>query len=144
LGVVPVREAMQVALEKQLDLVEVSPDADPPVCKILNYGKMRYDIKKKMHDSRKNQKVVELKEIKLRPNIGQNDYEVKLRSAVRFIGDGNKVKFTLRFKGREVAYQDIGVKLFERVKGDMISSAKVCFEPQLDGKQLVMILAPIK
>lgn len=140
----PVREAMQVALEKQLDLVEVSPDADPPVCKILNYGKMRYDIKKKMHDSRKNQKVVELKEIKLRPNIGQNDYEVKLRSAVRFIGDGNKVKFTLRFKGREVAYQDIGVKLFERVKGDMISSAKVCFEPQLDGKQLVMILAPIK
>lgn len=141
LGIVPLQEALKLARERDLDLVEISPNAEPPVCKILDFGKFKYEAKKKAHEARKKQKVVELKEIKLRPNIGQNDYEVKLRSITKFINEGDKVKITLKFKGREVTHQELGFKLLERVKNDLEDIAKVEFAPKMEGKQMLMILS---
>jgi translation initiation factor IF-3 len=140
IGIVSLEVAVKMAAEKALDLVEISPQGDPPVCKILDFGKFKYEAKKKANEARKKQKVVELKEIKLRPNIGQNDYDVKLRSIVKFIGEGDKVKVTLRFKGREMAHQEIGMNLLIRLQNDLVDVVKVELSPRLEGKQMLMIL----
>ena len=131
-----------MADEAGLDLIEISPNAQPPVCKILDLGKYRYEQQKKKAEARKNQKVVELKEIKLSPNIDTHDYEVKLKSALRFINEGNKVKFTLRFRGREMAYLQQGQDVMNRVTEDMSLYAKVEQASKLEGKQMSMVIAP--
>jgi translation initiation factor IF-3 len=141
-GVVPRLEALSKALEAGLDLVEISPDAEPPVCKILDYGKFKYQEQKKAAEARKNQKVVEIKEIKMRPSIDDHDYDVKMRAIKRFFEEGDKVKVTLRFRGREMAHQELGYQLLQRVKGDLVEASKVESEPRLEGRQMVMVLAP--
>ncbi|MGN1078996.1 MAG: translation initiation factor IF-3 [Alphaproteobacteria bacterium] len=141
-GVVSVREALKLADEAGLDLIEISPNANPPVCKILDLGKYRYEQQKKKAEARKNQKVVEIKEIKLSPNIDTHDYEVKLRSAQRFISEGNKVKFTLRFRGREMAYMEQGEEIMARVVEDSDLYAKVEQPAKLEGKQITMVIVP--
>ncbi len=141
-GVVPKIEAQSKALEAGLDLVEISPDAEPPVCKILDFGKFKYQEQKKAAEARKNQKVVEIKEIKMRPSIDDHDYDVKMRAIKRFFEEGDKVKVTLRFRGREMAHQELGYRLLQRVKGDLVSDSKVESEPRLEGRQMVMVLAP--
>lgn len=142
LGVVSLQEAMNLADEEGMDLVEISPHAAPPVCKVLDYGKFRYEAQKKQKEARKNQKVVHIKEVKLRLNVGDHDYQVKLRSARRFIDSEDKVKFSLRFRGREMAHADLGHALLKRVIGDMEDVAKVEVFPKMEGRQLVMILTP--
>jgi translation initiation factor IF-3 len=142
-GVMTVREGIALAEEAGLDLVEVSPNADPPVCKVLDYGKYKYEQQKKAAEARKKQKIVELKEIKIRPNIEKHDYEVKLRNARRFFEDGDKVKFTMRFKGREMAYQKIGFDLLARVQAELVDIAKVDMAPKFEGRQVIMILSPV-
>ena len=141
-GIMPTSSALEAAQEAGLDLVEVSPTADPPVCKILDYGKFRFQEQKKKNEARKRQKVVELKEIKLRPNIDIHDYEVKARSMHRFFEEGDKVKVTLRFRGRELAHPELGMKLLQKVRGDFEEISKVEYEPRMEGKQMIMILAP--
>lgn len=141
-GVVSIEDAMERAANVGLDLVEVSPDAKPPVCKILDYGKFKYQEQKKAAEARKKQKTVEVKEIKMRPNIDDHDYDVKMRSMKRFFDGGDKVKVTLRFRGREMAHQQIGRELLLRVKSDIDEIAKVESEPRLEGRQMVMVLAP--
>jgi translation initiation factor IF-3 len=142
LGNVPIAEALARAQEAGLDLVEIAPNASPPVCKLLDYGKYKYQEQKKQAEARKKQKVVEVKEIKFRPMIDDHDYQVKMRSMRRFFEEGDKVKVTLRFRGREMAHQDLGVKLLERVKEDTTKIAKVEMEPRVEGRQMVMVLAP--
>jgi translation initiation factor IF-3 len=129
-------------MDAGLDLVEISPDANPPVAKILDYGKFKYQEQKKAAEARKKQKTVEVKEIKMRPNIDNHDYEVKMRAMNRFFDEGDKVKVTLRFRGREMAHQQIGRELLMKVKGDTEEIAKVESEPRLEGRQMVMVLAP--
>jgi translation initiation factor IF-3 len=141
-GVVSLRDALLAAEEASLDLVEVAPQAEPPVCKILDYGKFKYEAQKKAAEARKKQKIIEVKEIKLRPNIDDNDYEVKMRSAKRFIEDGDKVKVTLRFRGREMAHQDLGMNVLMRVRDELDGTAKVEQMPKLEGRQMIMVLAP--
>jgi len=141
-GVVSTREALRMAEEAGLDLVEVSPNADPPVCKILNYGKYKYEQQKKANEARKKQKTVDVKEIKIRPGIEDHDYEVKMRSARRFLEDGDKVKVTMRFRGREMAHQEIGQKLLAQMKGELADVSKVEMEPRLEGRQMIMVLIP--
>jgi translation initiation factor IF-3 len=141
-GVVPVLEAQQIADEAALDLVEIVPTAEPPVCKILDYGKFRFLEQKKAAEARKKQKVVEIKEIKLRPGIDEHDYDTKMKAVRRFFEEGDKVKVTLRFRGREMAHQDIGYKLLDRVKSETLGIAKVELEPSMEGRQMVMVLAP--
>jgi translation initiation factor IF-3 len=141
-GVVPHAEALERAVQAGLDLVEVSPDANPPVCKILDYGKYKYQTQKKAAEARKHQKTVEIKEIKMRPAIDEHDYLVKMRSIKRFFEEGDKVKITLRFRGREMAHQQLGMDVLQRVKGDLETIAKVEAEPRLEGRQMVMVLAP--
>jgi translation initiation factor IF-3 len=141
-GVVQVVDAQQAADEAGLDLVEIVPTAEPPVCKILDYGKFRFLEQKKAAEARKKQKVVEIKEIKLRPGIDEHDYDVKMKSVRRFFEEGDKVKVTLRFRGREMAHQDLGFRLLERVKSETGTIAKVETEPSMEGRQMVMILAP--
>ncbi|TWB22452.1 translation initiation factor 3 (bIF-3) [Nitrospirillum amazonense] len=141
-GVVSLRDALIAAEEAGLDLVEVSPNAEPPVCKILDYGKFKYEAQKKAAEARKKQKIIEVKEIKLRPNIDDNDYDVKMRSARRFLEEGDKVKVTMRFRGREMAHQDLGMNVLVRVKDLLDDLAKVEQMPKLEGKQMIMILAP--
>lgn len=141
-GVVPILEAQQIADEAGLDLVEIVPTAQPPVCKILDYGKFRFLEQKKAAEARKKQKVVEIKEIKLRPGIDEHDYDTKMKAVKRFFEEGDKVKVTLRFRGREMAHQDIGYKLLERVRSETFNMAKVEIEPSMEGRQMVMILAP--
>jgi translation initiation factor IF-3 len=138
----PTDAAIEAALEAGLDLVEVSPNADPPVCKILDYGKLKYAEQKKKAEARKKQKTQDIKEIKMRPNIDTHDYEVKTRAMTRFFEDGDKVKVTLRFRGREMAHQDRGMDVMNRVKEDFADIAKVEFEPKLEGRQMTMVLAP--
>jgi translation initiation factor IF-3 len=142
LGTVPTYEALRLAEEAGLDLVEISPNSTPPVCKLLDYGKYKYGLQKKAAEARRNQKTVEIKEIKLRPAIDDHDYDVKMRAMLSFFEEGDKVKITLRFRGREMAHQDIGVKVLERVKEDTLKVAKVESEPRLEGRQMVMVLAP--
>jgi len=141
-GVVNLSDAQQLADEASLDLVEIVPNATPPVCKILDFGKYRFLEQKKSSEARKRQKVVEVKEIKLRPGIDDHDYEVKMRSVRRFFDEGDKVKVTLRFRGREMAHQDIGYKLLQRVKVETGPIAKVESEPLMEGRQMTMVLAP--
>jgi translation initiation factor IF-3 len=141
-GVIPTENALALAREAGLDLVEISPNTTPPVTKILDYGKYKYQAQKKAAEARKKQKTVEVKEIKLRPGIDTHDYAVKMRSMRRFFEEGDKVKVTLRFRGREMAHQDLGYKLLQRVRDDMASLAKVEAEPVSEGRQIVMILAP--
>jgi len=141
-GVVNLADAQKLAEEASLDLVEIVPNATPPVCKILDFGKYRFLEQKKSSEARKRQKVVEIKEIKLRPGIDDHDYEVKMRSVRRFFDEGDKVKVTLRFRGREMAHQDIGFKLLQRVKAETAPIAKVEAEPSMEGRQMTMVLAP--
>jgi len=141
-GVVSLRDALIAAEEAGLDLVEVSPNADPPVCKILDYGKFKYEAQKKANEARKKQKVIEVKEIKLRPGIDEHDYEIKMRNMKRFIEEGDKVKVTMRFRGREMAHQEIGMNVLVRVRDELEELAKVEQMPKLEGKQMIMVLAP--
>lgn len=141
-GVLSAREAQNRAFQVGLDLVEISPNADPPVVKILDYGKFKYEQQKKKNEAKKKQKVIEIKEIKVRPNIDENDYQVKLRAMKTFIDEGDKVKVTLRFRGREMAHQDIGVKVLERIRNEMEPTSKVEQMPRLENRQMVMVLSP--
>ncbi len=144
IGIVTTREALRQAGEAGLDLVEISPNADPPVCKILDYGKYKYEQQKKASEARKKQKVVEVKEIQIRPMIGDNDYMVKLKAAKRFLEDGDKVKVVLRFRGREMAHTEIGFGLLKKMIEDLGTAAKVEFEPKMEGRQVMMVLGPVK
>ncbi len=141
-GALPTREALAIAQEAGLDLVEVAPNASPPVCKILDYGKFKYESQKKAAEARKKQRTIEVKEIKMRPMIDDHDYDVKMRSIRRFFEEGDKVKVTLRFRGREMAHQDLGLKLLDRVRSELSELSKVEQEPKLEGRQMVMVLAP--
>ncbi len=142
LGIMYTREAIEQAAEVGLDLVEVSPNADPPVCKYLDVGKFRYEAQKKANLARKSQKTQEIKEIKMRPNIDDHDYDVKMRNVSRFIEDGDKVKITLRFRGRELSHQQLGMNLLRRVQDDVAELAKVEAFPRMEGRQMLMVLAP--
>jgi translation initiation factor IF-3 len=141
-GVVPVREALIMAEEAGLDLVEISPNASPPVCKILDFGKFKYELQKKESEARKKQKVIEVKEIKLRPGIDEHDYQVKMRSVHRFLEEGDKVKVTMRFRGREMVHQELGMKVLDRVRAELDALAKVEQWPRLEGRQMIMVMAP--
>ena len=141
-GVVDIDDALQRAGNAGLDLVEVSPNAEPPVCKIIDYGKLKYQEQKKKNEARKKQKTIDVKEIKLRPNIDTHDYDVKMRNARRFIDDGDKVKVTLRFRGREMAHQDLGAQVLERVRDELDEIAKVEQMPKMEGRQMVMVMSP--
>ena len=142
IGVVPIGEARARAEEVGLDLVEISPNADPPVCKILDYGKLKYEEQKKRNVARKKQKIIEVKEIKMRPNIDVHDYDFKMRAIHRFLDEGDKVKVTMRFRGREMAHQEIGMQVLERVRGDLEELAKVEQSPKMEGRQMTMVMAP--
>ncbi len=142
LGVMFTREAIEQAAEVGLDLVEVSPSADPPVCKFLDIGKFKYEAQKKANLARKNQKTQEIKEIKMRPNIDDHDYDVKMRAIQKFLGEGDKVKVTLRFRGRELAHGQLGMQLLQRVQTDTSDDAKVEQHPRMEGRQMLMVLAP--
>ena len=141
-GVVSKEEGLEIAWDAGLDLVEISPNADPPVCKVLDYGKYKYEAQKKANEARKKQKVIEVKEIKMRPGIDEHDYQVKMRSVQRFIGDGDKVKMTIRFRGREMAHQELGKKVLDRVRDDMDEVAKVEQFPKSEGRLMTMVIAP--
>ena len=142
IGVMSAREALIRAYDAGLDLVEISPNAVPPVCKILDYGKYKYEQQKKANEARKKQKVVEIKEIKVRPNIDDHDYDVKMKQMKNFIGEGDKVKVTLRFRGREMAHQELGVKVLERIRSDLTELVKVEQMPKLENRQMVMVISP--
>ncbi len=142
LGVMGTDEAIRRAADAGLDLVEISPNTDPPVCKILDVGKYRYEAQKTANAARKNQKTQEIKEIKLRPNIDDHDYQVKLKNVIKFIGNGDKVKVTLRFRGREMAHQQLGMEVLERLADDMNEDAKVENRPRMEGRQMLMVLSP--
>ncbi|MEA2831272.1 MAG: translation initiation factor [Bradyrhizobium sp.] len=141
-GVVAKNEAMTMAANAGLDLVEVAAAADPPVCKILDYGKFKYEEQKKKNEARKKQKVIEVKEIKLRPGIDDHDYDVKMRAMIKFIEEGDKVKVTMRFRGRELAHQDLGMNVLMRVRDDLEETAKVEQMPRMEGRQMTMVLSP--
>ncbi len=142
LGILSIDEAMNKAEELGLDLVELQPNADPPVCKILDYGKHKYQAQKRANEARKKQKIIEVKEIKLRPNIDQHDYQVKMKAVRKFIDGGDKVKITLRFRGREMAHIELGTDLLSRVQEDIDDFAKIESMPKMEGRQMTMILAP--
>ncbi len=142
LGVLDTREAILKAEEFGLDLVEVQPNVDPPVCKILDYGKYKYEAQKRANEARKKQKIIEVKEIKLRPNIDEHDYQVKMRNIVKFLTGGDKVKVTLRFRGREMAHQELGANVLTRVREETEEIAKIEAMPKMEGRQMIMVLAP--
>lgn len=142
LGIVPTREAISKAMDAGLDLVEVAGNVDPPVCKILDYGKLKYETQKKKSEARKKQKTIDVKEIKFRPNIEQHDYDVKMKAMRRFLEEGDKVKVTLRFRGREMMHQHLGMKVLNRVREETDELAKVEQMPQMEGRQMIMVLAP--
>ncbi len=141
-GNIATSDALAMAQEAGLDLVEIVPNAEPPVCKIIDLGKLKYQNQKKAAEARKKQKTVEIKEIKMRPNIDTHDYEVKMKAVARFLDEGDKVKVTLRFRGREMAHQELGMRLLERMKEDTAEIAKVEAEPKLEGRQMMMVIAP--
>jgi len=143
-GVVTPTRAMELAEEAGLDLVEISPNATPPVCKIMDFGKFKYENQKKEAEARKKQKIIEIKEVKFRPNTDTHDYDVKMRNVVRFLEGGDKVKVTLRFRGREMAHQDLGRNLLERVAEDVKELGKVEAMPRVEGRQMVMMIGPNK
>jgi len=141
-GIVDIERAMEMADEAGLDLVEVSPTADPPVCKLLDFGKFKYEAQKKANVARKKQKTIDVKEIKMRPGIDDHDYAVKMRSITRFLGDGDKVKVTLRFRGREMVHQDLGMRVLERVRDEVDELAKVEQFPKMEGRLMTMVISP--
>ena len=141
-GVVPIDKAISIALGEGLDLVEISPKSNPPVCKIIDYGKYKYQNQKRANEAKKKQKNVDVKEIKFRPNIDTHDYQVKMRSVEKFLSEGDKVKITLRFRGREMVHQDRGVSLLEKVREEIDTIGKVELLPKMEGRQMVMVLAP--
>ena len=141
-GVISIYDALRMAADAGLDLVEISPSADPPVCKILDLGKFKYESQKKKNEARKKQKVIEVKEIKMRPSIDDHDYDVKMRSIHRFLEEGDKVKVTMRFRGREMVHQELGMKVLDRVRTDLEARAKVEQFPRLEGRQMIMVMAP--
>ena len=144
LGIVTVREALAMAEEREVDLVEISPTAQPPVCKLMDYGKFKYQQSKKKHEAKLKQKQIQVKEIKFRPGTDDGDYNVKLRNLIRFLTEGDKAKITLRFRGREMALQDIGLALLKRVEADLAEVGTVEQFPKLEGRQMVMMIAPKK
>ena len=144
LGIVSTRQAMSMAEEEDIDLVEISPNATPPVCKLMDFGKFKYEQSKKRDEAKKKQKQVQIKEIKFRPGTDDGDYNIKMRNIQRFLAEGDKVKITLRFRGREMAHQDLGIKVLERVKNDLEELAVVESVPKVEGRQAVMVLAPKK
>ncbi len=141
-GVLSISDALNLAEEAGLDLVEISPNVDPPVVKVMDYGKYKYELQKKKNEAKKKQKVIEIKEIKMRPNIDQHDYDVKMRAINKFLGEGDKVKVTLRFRGREMAHQDLGLALLNKVREELGEIAKVEQHPKLEGRQMIMVIAP--
>ncbi|WP_245794934.1 translation initiation factor IF-3 [Thioclava marina] len=143
-GVVSPRDAMAMAEEAGLDLVEISPNANPPVCKIMDFGKFKYEQQKREAEARKKQKIIEIKEVKFRPGTDIHDYEVKMKNVMKFLTNGDKVKVTLRFRGREMAHQNLGLELLNRVKEDVGEAGKVESMPKLEGRQMVMMIAPTK
>ena len=142
MGVMKTADAIAEADAQGLDLVEVSPNTDPPVCKILDYGKFKYEAQKKKNEAKKKQKIIEVKEIKLRPNIDEHDYQVKMRNVQKFLDEGDKVKVTMRFRGREMAHQELGVNVLNRVRDDTENVAKIEAFPKLEGRQMIMVIAP--
>ncbi|MDY0871983.1 translation initiation factor IF-3 [Dongia rigui] len=142
LGVVSTREALTMAADAGLDLVEISPTAVPPVCKILDYGKFKYEAQKRKNEAKKKQKVIEVKEIKMRPGIEEHDYEVKMRAIKSFLGEGDKVKVTMRFRGREMMHQELGMKVLDKVRVELEDLIKVESHPRLEGRQMIMTIAP--
>jgi len=144
IGVVPLAEALRIAEEAGLDLVEVAPQADPPVCRIMDYGKFRFEQSKKLQAARKKQKQIQVKEIKFRPGTGESDYQIKLRNLIRFLEDGDKAKVTVRFRGREMVHKELGMELLKRVEKDLEEYAVVEQHPKMEGRQMVMVLAPRK
>ena len=143
-GIVPIQEALERAVDDGLDLVEIAPNSSPPVCKVLDYGKYKYEAQKRKNEARKKQKTIDVKEIKMRPNIDTHDYDVKMRAIRKFIGEGDKVKVTIRFRGREMAHQELGMQLLARVREETSEDAKVEQEPALEGRQMIMVLVPAK
>lgn len=144
LGIVRTFEAMRLAEEKEVDLVEIAPTAQPPVARLMDYGKFKYQEQKRAHEAKLKQKIIQVKEVKFRPGTDEGDYQVKLRNLVRFLEEGDKAKVTLRFRGREMAHQEFGVRLLERVRGDLEALAQVESMPKLEGRQMIMVLAPKK
>lgn len=142
LGVVKTSEALYMAEQQDVDLVEIAPNASPPVCRLMDYGKFKYQEQKRQQEARSKQKVIQVKEVKFRPGTDEGDYQVKLRNLRRFIEEGDKAKVTLRFRGREMAHQELGMKLLLQVKEDTLTIAKVEAEPKLEGRQMMMVLAP--
>ncbi len=143
-GIVNIRTAMQMAEESEVDLVEIAPLAQPPVCRVMDYGKFKYQEAKKAHEAKLKQKQVQVKEVKFRPGTDENDYQIKLRNMVRFLEEGDKVKVTLRFRGREMAHQEFGMRQLERIKADLESVGQVEQMPKMEGRQMIMIIAPAK
>ena len=143
-GVMPIKQALELAAEADLDLIEISPQANPPVCKILDYGKYKYEVQKRKNEAKKNQKIVETKELKLRPMIDTHDYEVKVKQAKKFLSEGNKVKFTMRYKGREMSANNMGKEVLDRLLEDLEGVCKMEQAPKLEGKQMMMVVAPEK
>ncbi len=144
LGIVNVRAALQLAEEAGVDLVEIAPTAKPPVCRIMDYGKFKYQEQKRAHEAKLKQKQVQVKEIKLRPGTDENDYQIKLRNMTRFLEEGDKVKVTLRFRGREMAHQEFGMRQLERIKTDLDATGQVEQMPKMEGRQMIMVIAPAK
>jgi translation initiation factor IF-3 len=144
LGIVSIRAALQMAEEAGVDLVEIAPTAKPPVCRIMDYGKFKYQEQKRAHEAKLKQKQVQVKEIKLRPGTDENDYQIKLRNMTRFLEEGDKVKVTLRFRGREMAHQEFGMRQLERIKADVDAIGAVEQMPKMEGRQMIMIIAPAK
>lgn len=143
-GVVKTREALEMAEEAGLDLVEIQPTAEPPVCRLMDYGRFRFDQKKKVNEAKKKQKQVQIKEIKFRPGTDEGDYQVKLRNLTRFLNEGDKAKVTMRFRGREHAHRELGLDLLKRVEGDLAEISIVEQQPQMEGRQMIMVLGPKK
>jgi len=144
IGIVSIQEALAAAEEAKLDLVEISPDAEPPVCRVMDYGKHIFEKKKQQAAARKNQKIIQIKEIKFRPGTEEGDYKVKLRNLIKFLSDGDKAKVSLRFRGREMAHQELGMELLKRVEADLAEYGTVEQYPKMEGRQLMMVLAPKK
>lgn len=143
-GIVSVRQALQMAEEAGVDLVEIAPLANPPVCRLMDYGKFKYQEAKRQAEAKKKQKIVEVKEIKFRPGTDENDFQIKMRNVIKFLGEGDKAKITLRFRGREMAHQELGMRVLERIRTELADRAVVEQFPKMEGRQLVMVLAPMK
>jgi translation initiation factor IF-3 len=144
LGIVKLAEAVRLSEEKDVDLVEIAPQADPPVCRLMDYGKFKYQEQKKAHEAKLKQKIIQVKEIKFRPGTDEGDYTIKVRNLIRFLEEGDKTKVTLRFRGREMAHQEIGARLLERVKNELEPYGQVEQFPKMEGRQMIMVLAPKK